>query len=140
MYAFWFAMFLSWLLKWALIRIGGLKLNQKAMPFFVGLLGWFSVLPIFALLLDSGIVRWRSLFRLGYFSAVRRSQRRRRVDVGVLLRTKLRAYRPDRYRAELEAAGVSHPWSRKRDRTPGGRVDPDRMGLDVLIPADIPEL
>ena len=40
----WFPMFISWLLKWTILRYGGAKAYRKAIPFFVGLvLGEFVV-------------------------------------------------------------------------------------------------
>jgi len=35
---FWFSFFLSWLLKVILLRVGGMKLHRKAIPFFLGLI------------------------------------------------------------------------------------------------------
>jgi len=40
----WFPMFVSWLLKWTILRYGGAKAYRKAVPFFIGLvLGEFLV-------------------------------------------------------------------------------------------------
>ena len=35
---FWFAFFISWLIKFVLLRSGGLGTHRKAMPFFLGLI------------------------------------------------------------------------------------------------------
>ena len=41
---FWFSFFISWLVKWLILRHGGLKMYQRAVPFFLGMiLGQFSV-------------------------------------------------------------------------------------------------
>ena len=34
----WFSIFLSWLAKWSILRLGGLKSYRKALPFFLGLI------------------------------------------------------------------------------------------------------
>lgn len=40
----WFPMFVSWLIKWTILRYGSVKAYRKAVPFFVGLvLGEFVV-------------------------------------------------------------------------------------------------
>ncbi len=51
---FWFAFFISWVIKFILLRLGGLGTHRKAIPFFLGLiLGdyvmgsiWAIVFPI----------------------------------------------------------------------------------------------
>jgi len=35
---FWFAFFVSWLIKWIILRHGGISAHQKAVPFFLGLI------------------------------------------------------------------------------------------------------
>ncbi|RKY05220.1 hypothetical protein DRP77_01650 [Candidatus Poribacteria bacterium] len=48
---FWFAFFVSWLIKWILLRQGGLKTHRKAAPFFLGLiLGDYVMGSIWAIL------------------------------------------------------------------------------------------
>jgi len=34
---YWFSIFLSWLFKYILVRLGGLRIYRRAMPFFIGL-------------------------------------------------------------------------------------------------------
>lgn len=34
----WFAVFVGWLIKWVILRHGGLKLYRRAIPFFIGLI------------------------------------------------------------------------------------------------------
>ncbi len=34
----WSCLFVSWLLKWTILKFGGLKMHQKAIPFFLGLI------------------------------------------------------------------------------------------------------
>ena len=58
---YWFSIFLSWLLKWMLFRIGGLRVYRRAMPFFIGLvLGEFTVGAIWTLI---GISLERPMYR-----------------------------------------------------------------------------
>ena len=58
---YWFSIFVSWLLKWILFRMGGLKVYRKAMPFFIGLvLGEFMVGAIWTLI---GIALERPMYR-----------------------------------------------------------------------------
>ena len=58
---YWFSIFVSWLLKWILFRIGGLKVYRKAMPFFAGLvLGEFIMGAIWTLI---GIALERPMYR-----------------------------------------------------------------------------
>ena len=39
----WFSIFVGWLLKWIILRYGGLRAHRKAIPFFIGLvLGEFA--------------------------------------------------------------------------------------------------
>jgi len=48
---FWFAFFVSWLLKALLVRYGGMRLHRKAIPFFLGLiLGDYVVGSLWAIL------------------------------------------------------------------------------------------
>jgi len=48
---FWFAFFVSWLIKFILLRMGGLKTHRKAAPFFLGLiLGDYVLGSIWAIL------------------------------------------------------------------------------------------
>jgi len=48
---FWFAFFVSWLIKLILIRSGGLKMHRRASPFFLGLiLGDYVLGSIWAIL------------------------------------------------------------------------------------------
>ena len=38
-----FSLFLGWLCKWIIVRLGGIQLYQRARPFFLGLiLGYFA--------------------------------------------------------------------------------------------------
>lgn len=47
---FWFAFFISWLIKFILLRFGGLRTHRKAIPFFLGLiLGDYVVGSIWAI-------------------------------------------------------------------------------------------
>ena len=47
---FWFAFFISWLVKWILLKQGGMGMHRKAMPFFLGLiLGDYVVGSIWAI-------------------------------------------------------------------------------------------
>jgi hypothetical protein len=58
---YWFSIFLSWLLKWTLFRIGGLRVYRRAMPFFIGLvLGEFIVGAVWTL---TGITLERPMYR-----------------------------------------------------------------------------
>ncbi|MBD68737.1 hypothetical protein CMK21_01220 [Candidatus Poribacteria bacterium] len=34
----WFPLFLSWLIKWIVLKYGGLKVYQQGVPFFLGLI------------------------------------------------------------------------------------------------------
>ncbi len=34
----WFPLFLGWLVKWLILKMGGLKAHRQAMPFFLGLI------------------------------------------------------------------------------------------------------
>jgi hypothetical protein len=44
---FFFPLLISWLLKWMLLRAGGLRLYRDGMPFFIGLIiGHFTVAGI----------------------------------------------------------------------------------------------
>ena len=41
---FWFSIFVSWAIKFIVLRLGGLKLHRQSIPFFLGLvLGEFVV-------------------------------------------------------------------------------------------------
>ena len=47
---FWFPIFIAWLLKWLILRHGGLRSHRKAKPFFFGLIiGEFFVMSLFSL-------------------------------------------------------------------------------------------
>ena len=47
---YWFPIFISWFIKWLLLRYGGLSSHRKARPFFFGLvIGEFSVMSLWAL-------------------------------------------------------------------------------------------
>lgn len=54
---FWLAFFISWAVKWALLKHGGIRAHRKAMPFFLGLiLGdyaggslWAIISPVFGI-------------------------------------------------------------------------------------------
>ena len=35
---FWFAFFISWLIKWIIVRFGGMRAHNSAVPFFLGLI------------------------------------------------------------------------------------------------------
>lgn len=48
---FWFPFFVGWLIKWLIIRYGGMRLHNTAVPFFLGLiLGDFFVGSLWAIL------------------------------------------------------------------------------------------
>ena len=41
---FWFSVFIGWIVKWVILKYGGLRIHRKAVPFFLGLiLGQFVV-------------------------------------------------------------------------------------------------
>lgn len=47
----WFSIFLSWLVKWIILKFGGLKMHRKATSFFIGLvLGQFVMASFWGLL------------------------------------------------------------------------------------------
>lgn len=47
----WFSLFISWAIKWVILKQGGLKLYRKGMPFFMGLiLGEFAVGSIWSII------------------------------------------------------------------------------------------
>lgn len=61
---YWFSIFLSWLFKYLLIRLGGLRIYRLAMPFFIGLvLGEFFLGAIWSLI---GISLERPMYRFLY--------------------------------------------------------------------------
>ncbi|GDX40457.1 hypothetical protein LBMAG21_07490 [Armatimonadota bacterium] len=48
---FWFSIFVGWLLKWALIHLGGLRIYRQSLPFFMGLiLGEFVMGAVWSIL------------------------------------------------------------------------------------------
>ena len=52
-----FPLFVAWLLKWLLLRVGGLRLYRAGLPFFIGLIiGHFAIAgvfwPLFSLLIS----------------------------------------------------------------------------------------
>ncbi|MBI1928823.1 hypothetical protein HYR99_31835 [Candidatus Poribacteria bacterium] len=58
---YWFSIFLSWLFKFILFRVGGIRVYRKGMPFFIGLvLGEFTVGAIWTLI---GISLERPMYR-----------------------------------------------------------------------------
>jgi hypothetical protein len=47
----WSCLFVSWLIKWVIMKYGGLKMHQRAIPFFLGLiLGEFTVGSLWTLI------------------------------------------------------------------------------------------
>ncbi len=57
----WFSIFVSWLIKWIILKFGGLKLHRKAMAFFMGLvLGQFIMTSFWGLL---GTILGRYMYR-----------------------------------------------------------------------------
>jgi hypothetical protein len=47
----WSCLFVSWLIKWVILKYGGLKMHQRAIPFFLGLiLGEFTVGSLWTLI------------------------------------------------------------------------------------------
>ena len=64
MNVFWFSIFVSSIIKWSLLKFGGLKTHRKAIPFFLGLiLGEFIIGSIWALI---GITIERPMYRFLY--------------------------------------------------------------------------
>ena len=64
MNVFWFSIFVSWVLKWVILRQGGLGNHRKAIPFFLGLiLGEFIIGSIWSLI---GIGIERPMYRFLY--------------------------------------------------------------------------
>lgn len=64
MNVFWFSIFVSSLIKWFILKQGGLKTHRKAIPFFMGLiLGEFIIGSIWALI---GITIERPMYRFLY--------------------------------------------------------------------------
>lgn len=55
----WFSVFLSWLIKYILLRSGGLKVYRKGVPFFMGLmLGQFitgGFWSLFGVIMDKSV-------------------------------------------------------------------------------------
>ena len=61
---FWFSIFLSSIIKWVILRHGGLKAHRKAIPLFMGLiLGEFVVGSIWSIL---GIIVGQPMYRFLY--------------------------------------------------------------------------
>lgn len=61
---FWFSIFLSSIIKWVVLRHGGLKAHRKAIPLFMGLiLGEFVVGSIWSIL---GIIVGQPMYRFLY--------------------------------------------------------------------------
>jgi len=61
---FWFSIFLSSIIKWVVLRYGGLKAHRKAIPLFMGLiLGEFVVGSIWSIL---GIIVGQPMYRFLY--------------------------------------------------------------------------
>jgi len=55
----WFPLFLSWLIKWIVLKIGGLKAHRQVVPFFLGLiLGEFVVGSVWMIMGPLG--NWRT--------------------------------------------------------------------------------
>ncbi|HEX29527.1 TPA: hypothetical protein ENG04_05545 [Candidatus Poribacteria bacterium] len=64
MNVFWFSIFVSSIIKWFILKQGGLKTHRKAIPFFMGLiLGEFIIGSIWALI---GITIERPMYRFLY--------------------------------------------------------------------------
>ncbi|MBC8232037.1 hypothetical protein H8E77_21010 [bacterium] len=64
MNVFWFSIFFSFLIKWIILRFGGLNTHRKAIPFFLGLiLGEFIVGSIWSLI---GITIDKPMYRFLY--------------------------------------------------------------------------
>ena len=64
MNVFWFSIFFSCIIKWIILRLGGLKTHRKAIPFFLGLiLGEFIVGSIWSLI---GITIDKPMYRFLY--------------------------------------------------------------------------
>ena len=57
----WFAVFIGWLIKWLILRHGGLKMYRRAVPFFLGLiLGEYIIACLwclFGIIFDVGVIR-----------------------------------------------------------------------------------
>jgi hypothetical protein len=34
---FWFSIFLAWMIKWIILKFGGMKAHRKALPIFIGI-------------------------------------------------------------------------------------------------------
>jgi len=64
MNVFWGSIFISWAIKFAILRLGGLKLHRQSIPFFLGLvLGEFVVGSIWSIRgVVLGIDSYRILF------------------------------------------------------------------------------
>jgi cation transporter-like permease len=61
---YWFSIFLSWLFKYILVRLGGLRIYRRAMPFFAGIvLGEFFVGSVWSLI---GIALEHPMYRFLY--------------------------------------------------------------------------
>ena len=60
---FWFAFFVSWLIKWIILRHGGVRIHQKAVPFFLGLiLGDYVLGSIWAIIGPLAGIRTYKIF------------------------------------------------------------------------------
>ena len=58
---FWFSLFVSWAVKFSLLRLGGLRVYRRAVPFFLGLiLGGFVIGSCWSIL---GIILQRPMYR-----------------------------------------------------------------------------
>jgi hypothetical protein len=64
MNVFWGSIFISWAIKFAILRLGGLKLHRQSIPFFLGLvLGEFVVGSIWSIRgVVFGVDSYRILF------------------------------------------------------------------------------
>jgi len=57
----WFSIFISWLIKWVILKFGGLRMHRKASDFFIGLvLGQFVMASFWGLL---GSIMGRYMYR-----------------------------------------------------------------------------
>ncbi|MBM3212063.1 hypothetical protein FJZ33_07580 [Candidatus Poribacteria bacterium] len=64
MNVFWFSIFLSFFIKWIILKSGGIKLHRQAIPFFLGLiLGEFIVGSVWSII---GVSIHRPMYRFLY--------------------------------------------------------------------------